>query len=422
MNEDPIKVLSVCTSDSVGGASRAAYRIHQGVRGLGVQSRMLVKYKQTTDPDVIALDAFAPKCSFYKAFDWVREKGKNKLQHLRWSRYAGHESVFMSDLRGVDLHGALEKLNYDVLHLHWINLRFVSLSDLPKGKPLVWTLHDSWPFCGVCHSFFDCEGFKKECGCCPQLRSSNPNDLSHKIWKRKSECYKDMDLHIVCPSQWLADSVRQSSLFGGFPITVIPNCLDVDVFRPFDQENKNEKQVVLFGAIKAIQDKRKGFDKLLSALRLLEHSEHKNDFEVVVFGAAESELNVDLDIPIHCVGLLDNTEELVSLYSKANVMVVPSLSEVFGQTASEAMACGTPVVAFRCTGIQEVVDHKVNGYLARPFEPEDLANGILWCLNNNEGNMLGKAAREKVLREYAMVKVGGQYKELYESINNHHQS
>ena len=422
MNEDPVKVLSVCTSDSVGGAARAAYRIHQGVRGLGVQSRMLVKSKETNDPEVIPVDNFVPKNPVYKAFNWAREKYKNKLQHVQWDRYPEREKLFMSDLRSIDLHGALRKLDYDVLHLHWINQRFVSLSDLPQGKPIVWSLHDSWPFCGVCHSFHECVGFKKECGCCPQLHSIHPNDLSHKIWKRKSEYYKDLNLHIVCPSQWLADRVKQSSLLGGFPIMVIPNCLDVDVFRPFYEEKKNGKPVVLFGAFNAANDKMKGFDKLLSALRLLERSGHGNDFEVVVFGAHESELTTDLSIPIRCVGFVGNTEQLVSLYSMANVMVVPSLSETFGQTASEALACGTPVVAFRCTGIQEVVDHQVNGYLAKPFEPEDLASGILWCLENNVDNRLGKAGREKVLREYTYQAVCGKYKELYETLHHNHQS
>ena len=106
----------------------------------------------------------------------------------------------------------------------------------------------------------------------------------------------------------------------------------------------------------------------------------------------------------------------MSLYNIADVMVVPSLTEVFGQTASEAMACETPVVAFQCTGIQEVVDHEVNGYLARPYESEDLAAGILWCLENNEKNKLGRAARDKAMREYCFEKVSNRYMDLYNSV------
>ena len=420
----PLKVLSVCTSDAGGGAPRAAYRIHQGVRELGMESRMLVKYKHTVDANVISLDEFVPHNPLYQAFDWTRNKYKNKMQHFRWNRYLERDKVFMSDLRGTDLCGALRKLDYDVLHLHWINQRFVSLEDLPKNKPIVWTLHDSWAFCGICHYFFECEGYMGKCGCCPFLHSDKIDDLSHKVWKQKNEVYKDLDLHIVSPSQWLADCAKQSSLLKKFPVTVIPNCMDVNTFRPLEeteisprwrnfQEKKLVKPFVLYGAMNAATDKIKGFANLLSALRIIEQQGHGNDFELIVFGATESELSMDVNIPIHYVGYVGNTEELVSLYNLASVMVVPSLTEVFGQTASEALACGTPVVAFQCTGIQEVVNHKENGYLAKPYESEDLAEGILWCLENNSDNCLGKAGREKARREFACEIVCRQYIEFY---------
>ena len=426
MNEKSLKVLSVCTSIG-SGAGRAAFRIHQGVRNLGVDSRMLLRGGQSSDPNIFTLYDFTPRNPFYKVFDQMRNKVKNKIQYFHWNSYPNREQVFMSDLRGTDLHGALRKLDFDVLHLHWVNLRFVHLADLPQDKPIVWTLHDSWAFCGVCHYFFECEEYKRECGCCPFLHSNRSNDLSHQVWKKKAKFYKNLDLYIVTPSYWLCECAEQSGLLGRFPVTVIPNCLDVNSFRPLCeaeisprwqnfQKKSLVKPFVLYGAINAATDKIKGFANLLSAFKILEAQGHTNDFELVVFGADRSELEMDLRIPIHYVGYVNNIQELASLYNLASVMVVPSLTEVFGQTASEAMACGTPVVAFRCTGIQEVVDHKVNGYLAKPYESEDLAVGILWCIENNKENQLGRAAREKVLREYAMEVVGKQYKEVYESV------
>ena len=427
MSERPLKVLSVSTSDAGGGAPRAAYRIHQGVRKLGVDSRMFVKNKGTKDANVIALDEFVPHNPLYQAFDWTCNKVKNKIQHFRWNRYPNREDVFMSDLRGTALHGALKKLDYDVLHLHWINQRFIPLEDLPRDKPIVWTLHDSWPFCGICHYFFDCDGYQKQCGDCPFLHSGKQNDLSYKAWKRKADLFKNLDLHIVSPSRWLADCAERSSLFGGFSVEVIPNCLDVEAFHPLNekellprwqhfQKKGLEKPFVLYGAMNAATDTRKGFANLLSALKFLEQNGHTDDFELIVFGANESELNINVNIPIHFVGYVSNTKELVSLYNLANVMVVPSLMEVFGQTASEALACATPVVAFQCTGIQEVVNHKVDGYLAQPYMSEDLAEGILWCLENNVDNCLGNSGREKVLQKYTFDAVCQQYKTLYESV------
>lgn len=427
MSERPLKVLSVCTSDAGGGAPRAAYRIHRGMRELGVDSRMFVKYKRSKDINVVSLDKFVPHNPICQAFDWTRDKVKNKIQHSRWNRYPMRENVFMSDLRGTDLHGALRKLDYDVLHLHWINRRFVQLEDLPKDKPIVWTLHDSWPFCGICHYFFECEEYKYHCGCCPFLHSEQANDLSNQIWKKKAAIYKDLDLHIVCPSQWLGSCAKQSGLLGRFPVTVIPNCVDVNAFCPFDEEKLSlrwkalrelscTKPLLLFGAVNAAKDKIKGFDYLISALKLLEQQGHNNDFELVVYGATKSELSINLSIPIHYVGYVGDTRELTSLYNMASVMVVPSLTENLSCAIMESLSCATPVVAFNIGGNGDMIEHKVNGYLAKDKDDADLAEGILWCLENNADNRLGRAGREKVLREYTFEVVCQQYKALYESV------
>ena len=418
MNEKPLKVLSVCTSLG-GGAGRAAYRIHQGVCGLGVDSRMLLKDGRSNDPSIITLERFAPKNLLYKAFDWTRNKVKNKIQHSRWNRYPQSDNVFMSDLRGVSFYGVLQKMEYDVLHLHWINRRFVSLPDLPQDKPIVWTLHDSWPFCGICHYFLNCKEYQWQCGCCPFLHSSEAKDLSYVVWKKKAEIYKNLNLHIVSPSSWLAGCAKQSTLLKRFPVTVIPNCLDVETFRTLNekeispkwrdfQEKRLAKPFVLYGAINAATDKIKGFANLLSALRILEQRGHCDSFEMIVFGATESELSMDVGIPIHYVGYVGDTQELVSLYNLANVMVVPSLME--------SLSCGTPVVAFNIGGNSDMIEHQKNGYLAQEMNDADLAEGILWCLENNADNCLGRNGREKVLRNYTFDVVCRQYKALYESV------
>ena len=418
------KILSVCTSDVFGGAARAAYRIHQSLKMLGVDSHMFVKDKGSQDSDVIPLASFVPQNSFYKTFDLVRTKISNKISHYRWNRYPNRDKVFMSDLRATDIHGALQKLDYDVLHLHWINQRFISLDKLPKDRPIVWTLHDSWPFCGVCHYFNDCTRYQTACGNCPYLHSSNENDLSHQIWSKKFLAYKDLDLHIVTPSRWLGDCAKKSSLLGRFPVTVIPNSLDTEIFRPMGEEEQSSewtdlrestagKKVVLYGAVGATTDIRKGYDKLLGALQYMEKNGMADDLQLVVFGACSSDLNIDANIPIHYVGYVSETEELVSLYNMADVMVVPSLSENLSCAIMESLSCQTPVVAFNIGGNSDMIDHQINGYLAKEKDNVDLARGILWCLDNNEGNHLGIDGRKKVIEKFAPEVVGKQYLDLY---------
>lgn len=427
MNKN-LKILSINTLDSAGGAARAAYRIHQGVQTLGVDSKMFVKDKCQDDDTVISLKKFVPSNIVYRVFDWVALKMKNKIQHYKWGKYPNRSKLYMSDSRGTNIHNALQKIDYDVLHLHWINQRFIKLSDLAKvDKPIVWTLHDSWPFCGVCHYFFDCDKYQTKCTSCPYLNNQEIiNDLSTEVWEEKNNTYKNLNLHIVTPSKWLGDCAKKSSLFSKYPVSVIPNCLDTDVFRPLKEnefsprwakilEKRLDKTFVLYGAVNAATDKIKGFSNLLSALQILE-KQGNADFELIVFGAEKSDLNIDVNIPIHYVGYVSDTNELVTLYNIASLMVVPSLSEVFGQTASEAMACSVPVVAFECTGIQEVVEHKSTGYLAKAYDDNDLANGIVWCLENNKDKTLSKNARQKVLDNYTIGIVAKQYKDLYESL------
>ena len=416
-----MKVLSVCTSDASGGAARAAYRIHQGVRTLGVDSRMFVKNKSSNDETVHALSEFVPKTPLYNALDWCANKVKNKIQHAQWRPYLHtKQDLFLSDLRGTRLHGAMQSWDYDVLHLHWINQRFIHIEELRKiHKPIVWTMHDSWPFCGICHVPFDCKLYEYHCGRCPILGSNKDCDLAYNVFEKKAVVYKELDLHIVSPSRWMAECVSRSALLGKFPVTVIPNGLDTESFRPLKHaemqfSKQSGKPMILYGAMNAAQDKVKGFSNLLKALRIID--DQGFEAQLVVFGAEKQELPMQFkQIDVQFVGYVSDIRMLTSLYNAADVMVVPSYSEVFGQTASEAMACGTPVVAFRCTGIQDVVEDGC-GYLAEPYSAEDLANGIRYCIEHNPDNVLGKAARESAVSRYAIKFVAEQYKSLYESL------
>ena len=437
-----MKVLSVNTNDTHGGAARAAMRIKQGVQQHGVETQMLVKEKDTSDTAVVPLQDFLPKNKLYRIADWVAQKVKNKYQHLLWRPYRKtKENVFMSDSRGTQLGGALQKLDYDVLHLHWINQRFIKLQDLPKDKPIVWTLHDSWPFCGVCHYFLDCERYQTHCGDCPMLHSGKEKDLAYRIFEEKMRAYRDLNLHIVTPSRWLGECTKHSALFGRFPVTVIPNCLDTKVYRPLTETEiesrlslaiernpllhavkravgeKAAKPLILYGAMNAATDRIKGFASLLSALQILDKQGFEAD--LVVFGASESDLPMQFErINVHFVGYISNTDTLVTLYNLADLMVVPSLTENLSCAIMESMSCATPVCCFAIGGNGDMVEHKVNGYLAKEKDSEDLAQGILWCLDNNKDGSLSAAARKKVLENYTIERVGKQYAELYESILN----
>ncbi len=435
-----MRVLYVNTSDTQGGAARAAVRIMQAVEEQNVDCRMLVKQKQSHYSNVVALTEYEPKRKWHRAADWVAHKLKNQYQHYQWKCYPDRDTNYKSDLRSTRFYGALRKEKYDVLHLHWINQRFLPLEELQRvGRPIVWTLHDSWPFCGVCHYFLDCQQYQQQCGCCPQLGSRDEHDLSNRVWQRKRELYQGIDLHIVSPSRWLADCARRSSLFGNMDIRVIPNCIDTAVYRPMSiseaianipaaqRQNvavsrvlraageKVEKPFILYGAVNAATDRIKGFSSLLSALRILDEQEY--EATLVVFGANEQDLPLHFQhIEVVFVGYVNDTDMLVSLYNLADVMVVPSLTENLSCAIMESLSCGTPVCCFNIGGNGDMVEHRINGYLATENDCVDLAQGIRWCVGYNIGGDLSQAAREKVLRCFAPEVVAKQYAELYEEI------
>ena len=428
-----MKVLFINTNDNYGGAARAAMRIMRGVQQLGVDVQMFVR-NGGHSKDVISIWDFVPTNPLYKTLDWIVQKIKNQWYHRKWHPYEHtKQEVFLSDMRSMSSHGALQKLDYDIIHLHWPNQRFLDLRELKKvNKPIVWTLHDSWAFCGICHVPLKCTKFESHCGICPLLGSNNEQDMSYEVFEKKKAIYKDLHLHIVAPSKWLGECAKSSTLLGQFPVTVIPNGLDTHLFHPYtDSElgvflNDNDKGIsilrsfnhdkpyILFGAMNAAKDKLKGYLSLLAAMKMLDAQGLKA--HLIVFGANAEELPMKFEhIDVTFLGYIKDNTKLAAIYSIADVMVVPSFSEVFGQTASEAMACGTPVVAFRCTGIQDVVEEGC-GYLAEPYSTENLANGIKYCIDHNPDNVLGKAARKYAVRRYSIDVVAKQYMDLYQSL------
>ena len=417
-----MKVLFINTNDISGGAARAAMRIMRGVQQSGVEAQMFVKDKYSKSSDVIPLSTYTPSSNWlFNIIKWVIQKFKNRYHLFKWHPYRRtKQNVFMSDLRHTDIHGALQKLDYDIVHLHWINNRFLDIRELAKiHKPIVWTLHDSWPFCGVCHVPADCQKYTTHCEFCPQLGSAKEQDLAYEIFEKKLEAYKDLDLHIVTPSRWLGNCAKKSALLGHFPVHVIPNCIDTDKFRPLDKAETRQKlglslqkKYLLFGAIHVITDENKGFNILLSALKCLSDT----NAELIIYGTDDKFEQYTIPIPHHVMGYIRSDEEMAQLCNVVDVTIVPSLSENLSNTIMESLACGTPVVAFNIGGNSDMIDHQRNGYLAKERDSEDLANGIAWCLSQNADGTLSENAREKVMNNYTIDRVSNQYKQLYESL------
>ena len=285
------------------------------------------------------------------------------------------------------------------------------------SKPIIWTIHDSWAFTGGCYLPQSCKGYETGCQVCPLFNNYFAMYPSVVV-KEKLRYWKDKSLTIVAPSNWLADCARNSLIFKEIPIHVIHNGIDVEIFKPIEKAySKNSLGIpennttILFGAKNALRDKNKGFLLLMKALNKL-----KIDFTLLVFGAEAEELNISASFEVRFFGTIKNDEELNNLYNAADVTIVPSFSENLSFTIMESLACGTPVVAFNIGGNSDMIDHKKNGYLALPYEVEELANGIQWCIENNYNNALGVAGRKKVEEKFTIEKIADEYIELYKKV------
>ncbi len=307
----------------------------------------------------------------------------------------------------------------DVIHLHWIGNGFLDVGAL-RGvrKPIVWTMHDMWPFTGGCYYDGGCGRFASGCGRCPVLASEKENDLSTRVFRRKQRAWSEVDLTLVAPSHWLAGEARRSPLFQRRRIEVIPNCLDPSVFKPIPKDVARTilnlpagKPLLLFGAENPRSEARKGYQNLLDAMAPLETlCAGRDKPEFVLFGAGDRGRREESGWVCHTLGPLRDEFSLALAYSAADVFIAPSIQDNLPNTLLEAFACGTPCVAFAIGGMADIIAHRENGYLAAPFDPGDLAAGIVWALSANPEALKTRAT---VLERFAPGVVGSQYARLY---------
>ncbi|MBP1950564.1 glycosyltransferase [Virgibacillus litoralis] len=277
----------------------------------------------------------------------------------------------------------VKELNPDVIHLHNIHGYFINIEILfdylkEANKPVVWTLHDCWPFTGHC-AYFDfvgCECWKVEGSHRCSQKNSYPASLlinnSRNNYERKRKAFTGVEnLTIVTPSKWLANLVKKSFL-RDYPVKVINNGVNLEVFKPTEnnfREKKNIKNKFIILGVASIWEERKGFEyfKLISQ-RLCK------DEIIVIVGLTEKQRN---NLPSNIIGITrtNNIEELVEIYSSADVFVNPTLEDNFPTTNIESLACGTPIVTFNTGGSVECV-YSDCGFVVEKGNIEELIDKI----------------------------------------------
>ena len=305
----------------------------------------------------------------------------------------------------------------DVIHLHWVAGEMLSIADIGKiQKPIVWTLHDMWVFCGAEHyteEFRWQDGYK--CGNRPAYESGF--DLNRWVWERKRKHWKS-PIQIVAPSLWLADCARESALIHGWPVNMISYPIDIELWKPIERNLARDLlglppdvPLLLFGAMGGGRDPRKGFDLLTAALERLRGKVF--GLELVVFGQLAPQNPPDLGYPVHYVGHLHDDLSLRTLYSAANAFALPSRQDNLPLTCMESLACGTPVIAFDASGAPTMIKHKETGFLAKAFDSQDFADGIEWVVSHSDPIALSSRTRDLAVQQFQPSLIAQQYLYVY---------
>ncbi|NJN15536.1 MAG: glycosyltransferase [Oscillochloris sp.] len=418
-----MKIVHISTNDTGGGAARAAYRLHIGLRRLGHDSQMYVAQKQSDDPTVLAIPAA-------NGLNSLRERGRGRQIRADFKPYKNLRpqglEPFTDDRSryGKAMVDALPPA--DIINLHWAAMFLdygMFFRRVPARTPVVWRLSDMNAFTGGCHYDEGCGRYAAACGACPQLVSRDPNDLSFQIWQRKRAAYDAIPpgrLHIVALNQWIAGEVRRSSLLSTVPVHVIPNGLDTNTFAPRDRAFARstlgvpaDAKVVLFVA-HSTKNRRKGLKLLVEALAGMDDIPNLFFLSIGRGGTI-----ADLRIPQLSLGQL-NQDRLISLvYSAADLFVIPSLQDNMPSTALEAVSCGTPVVGFDVGGVPEIVRPGVTGLLAPVGDVGALRAAIRQLLlDEPRRQAIAECCRTIALAEYTQELQARRYVELYEHILN----
>jgi len=409
-----LEVLHVSYSNHGGGAARAAFRILQAQRRVGLEATMLVNESQNPG-GIIRLPKKNRVRSTRRLLSKIADAAIARLQSN--SNTNLHSPAFFSAMKIKEINST----SADIVNLHWTGGGMLSVFAISRiKKPVVWTLHDMWAFSGSEH--YDdgnqrwINGYKSN----SFLKEHKGLDVDRLVWKFKKLLWKK-PFSIVTPSNWLEESVKTSELMGGWPVETIPNPIDLEAWRAEDKQTSRnllglpkDGNVILFGAIGGAKDSRKGFDLLMDALNKLHGSDPL--FSLVVFGQETSTLISGLKSKIIFLGSIQDDLTLRLAYSAADVFVIPSRQDNLPNTGIEATACGTPVVAFDIGGMSDIVQHRNTGYLARAFDAEDLAMGIEWALGQKKFGLISGRCRARAEDFFNYDLIGQKYQKLYERL------
>ncbi len=408
-----MKILHLWLSDSPqigGGGAGSMFRIHTNMRKAGYDSKILCETKKSNDPFVLTKPPLSRGESLVRKV--TSNLGLNDIHRFSSFKLHEHEEFQKADI--VNFHGLLGGF-----------VNYLALPTLTANKPTVLTLRSMWCLTGHCGFSLDCHRWKTGCGQCPYPAAHPPikRDATRIDWKLKKWAFQRSNLTLVALSEWLTEQVGQSHL-SHLPIRTLPNGVDSEEYQPLDQDAcreslgiKDEKYVLMFMAV-SLKDFRKGGDLLINALKKLP-LEIKKETVLLLLGNNSQDIEEETEIETVNLGYVSHHRLKTIAYSAADIFLMPTRAESFGQVILESMACGTPVAGFNLGPIPELVKPNHNGCLAEPENSTSLASEICRLLKDSKLRaQMRKNCREFALANYSTGKEVENYIGLYQEVLN----
>ena len=410
-----MKILHINYHQNQGGASVSVNRLTQALIKNKTYSKLLVNKKVKKKNFIIE--------QFNKSSDQFIHKIK-KLMAIYLKKILGAENCYKDSISVFPskLYLKINKIEADIVNLHWICNEMISIEEIQKiKKPIVWTIVDMWPFTGSTH--YTKNNFYKFHN---KIFDKNKMfNIQNWVLKRKIKNFSNK-IVIVCISNWLSKLAKKSCVFRNNKIVTIPCTIDTNFWKKLNKKKakkalgfEERKKYFLFSSFNGINDKRKGFDLMLKALSKIKLD--SKSFEIVVLGDSHNleKINNSDKFKFRIFNeRFDNKKNLLKkIYSACDLLIMPSRIEAFGQVALEAGSCSLPTISFRNTGVEDIVDHKKNGYLAKYLNIKDLAKGVDMLSRPRNNTFMSKNIRIKVCKNFSYKIISKKYKEIYEKIS-----
>lgn len=403
-----MNILLLNTTYQCGGAEKIAAQVFESMKRRGHQVYEIVSYHKKAEPlpqDVHAIYHGTPLLLLNRALTG---------NHGNASLTIPYSTKYILDF--------IRKHRIDVVHLHNAHGNFLGIRDIrtiSEACPMVWTLHDFWALTGHCASPAACGGrWKTGCQSCPQLQNYPPlrKDVSSRLWQARAEAFHSERIHYTVPSHWMETQLLESHLKNQ-TCTCIPNSLNIDLWTPCDKSGlrsryglPSDKRILAFVAADP-QQPLKGMTHLTEALSLLYDP---RQYLLLVAGR-KSDLRplTDLGFSVKQFGYISDQKQMNEFYSLADLLINPSLYETFGLTSLEAMASGTPVIAFDICAMGEIITPKT-GWCVPAGSSQKLAETIqeAW-LDPARLRQMGMSARARAAAHFSEEQMLAAYEQVY---------